>query len=66
VRRLVGISEARRTGRGADAFLIEQDEQRFGFDAMEGDVRRAVASDEWRVTSGKTEVRSQKSEGNMK
>jgi len=38
VRGLVGISEARRTGRGADAFLIEQDEQRFGFDAMESDV----------------------------
>ena len=33
VRRLVGIGEARRTGRGADAFLVEQDEQRFGFDA---------------------------------
>jgi hypothetical protein len=38
VRGFIGISEASRTGRGADAFLVEQDEQRFGFDAMEGDV----------------------------
>jgi len=37
-----------------NAIFVQQDEQRFGFDAMEGDGSRAVASDQWHVASWKT------------
>ncbi len=38
VGRLIGIGKARRAGRRADAFLIEQQQQRLGFDSVESDV----------------------------
>ncbi len=38
VRRIWGIGKAGRTAAGADAGLIEQEEQRLRLDAVEGDV----------------------------
>lgn len=44
MRGLIRISKARRAGRGADAFHVEQDEQRFGLDASRKSSQSTVYS----------------------